>query len=66
MGDAATRVPHRNAYNASKVITVPHEFLKVIEVGNFFHAHDSTANIGAETTPADTIEIYFTTFYRTI
>ena len=56
-----TRVPHRNSYHPSKMITIPHEFFKTIEVGNFFHAYDSTANIGAETTPADTIEIYFTT-----
>lgn len=56
-----TRIPHRNSYNPSKIITIPHDFFKIIEVGNFFHAHDNSANIGAETTPADTIEIYFTT-----
>ena len=61
MGSLTTRIPRKNAFNPSKVVTVDHEFFKIIEVGNIFHASDTTANIGAETTPADTIEIYFTT-----
>jgi len=32
-----------------------------VRAGNAYYAWDNTTNIGGETTPADTIEIYFTT-----
>jgi len=49
-----------NKFHSSKMVTVP-DFNYHIIAGNAYHCWDSTANIGAETTPADTIEIYFTT-----
>jgi len=61
MGQLKVIIPFRNAYNPEKQIVISHDFFKIVEVGNAFHALDTSANIGAEENPADTIELYFTT-----
>lgn len=63
MGNINTteRRMHLGRVNPSKVIT--QDFMEYTNkcCGNVFRCQDNTADIGAETTPADTIEIYFTT-----
>ena len=49
-----------NKFNSSKMVTIPDFFYHIV-AGNAYHCWDSTDNIGAETTPVDTIELYFTT-----
>ncbi len=61
MGQQLVREPKRNAYDSLKKINVPYEDFKIVEIGSYFHAYDSTTDIGAEEAPADALEIYFTT-----
>ena len=61
MGELKVKLPRRNSYHSMKHITMNHDDFRTIEVGNSFHADDSTSDIGAETTPAGVIHLYFTT-----
>lgn len=60
MGDKKIHKIKTNRFHSSKMLTVP-EFNYHIKIGNAYHCWDNTANIGAEATPVDTIELYFTT-----
>ena len=59
MGDLRVKIPKRNAYHPSKMITIPYEDFKIVEVGKYFHAIDTTANLGGET--GNMIHLVFTT-----
>jgi len=54
------KLHQRDRFHSSKTVVVD-AFDYHIRAGNAYHVADNTANIGAETTPADTIELYFLT-----
>ena len=60
MADVTLKPLQGKKFSGSRIVTVP-DFDYHVLAGNAYHCDDSTGNIGAETTPADTIEFYFTT-----
>ena len=60
MGNLCLNPLEKNRLFRSKMVTMS-DFDYYIRAGKAYHADDSTANIGGEAAPADTIELTFTT-----